>query len=194
NINQAQDAFQQCRSLLEDQLDYSDKLHCETAINEIEKHLDKLDQIEDEFKLVQNLAEGLTFTFNKGPLIQAMEQGDWILLDNINCARGDVIERLNSLAEAKPTLTLYDSASSQQYSRGNGIHKDFRLFVIANNNRKMANRLSSAWRNRCLIIRMQTLDDGLNLDHVEQHDLAEIIKGELQGINGGQELTHTLLR
>ncbi|CAF5153189.1 unnamed protein product, partial [Rotaria socialis] len=27
-----------------------------------------------------------------------MERGDWILLDNVNCARGDVIERLNSLA------------------------------------------------------------------------------------------------
>ncbi|CAF4622973.1 unnamed protein product [Rotaria socialis] len=123
-----------------------------------------------------------------------MERGDWILLDNVNCARGDVIERLNSLAEAEPTLTLYESATSQQYSRGNGIHSDFRLFVIANNNRKMANKLSSAWRNRCLIIRMQPLDDELTVHNVDQHDLSEIVKGELQGINGGQELTHTLLR
>ncbi|CAF4386859.1 unnamed protein product, partial [Didymodactylos carnosus] len=125
---------------------------------------------------------------------QAMERGDWILLDNINCARGDVIERLNSLAEAEPTLTLYESATSQEYRRGNGIHKDFRLFVSANNNRKMANKLLSAWRNRCLVIRMQPLDNELTIDNVEQHDLAEIIKGELQGINSGQELVHTLLR
>ncbi|CAF1570011.1 unnamed protein product [Adineta steineri] len=58
----------------------------------------------------------------------------------------------------------------------------------------MANKLSSAWRNRCLIIRMQPLDNELKVDNVDQHDLAEIVKGELQGINGGQELAHTLLR
>ncbi|CAF2953951.1 unnamed protein product [Rotaria sp. Silwood2] len=192
--DQAQNAFQECHLLLENELERANRIHSETIAEEIEKYLDTLGQIEDEFKLVKNLGEGLTFAFNKGPLIQAMERGDWILLDNINCARGDVIERLNSLAEAEPTLTLYESATSQQYCRGNGIHKDFRLFVIANNNRKMANKLSSAWRNRCLIIRMQALDDELTVDNVEQHDLAEIIKGELQGINGGQELTHTLLR
>ncbi|CAF1192426.1 unnamed protein product, partial [Didymodactylos carnosus] len=190
----AQDAYQQCRQLLEKELERSNQVYGETISEEIEKYLDILEQIEDDYKLVQNLGEGLTFTFNKGPLIQAMERGDWILLDNINCARGDVIERLNSLAEAEPTLTLYESATAHQYRRGNGIHKDFRLFVIANNNRKMANKLSSAWRNRCLIIRMQALDNELIVDNVEQHDLAEIIKGELQGINGGQELTHTLLR
>ena len=179
---------------MEKELEHATQTHGATIAEEIEKYLDTLDQIEDEFKLVQTLGEGLTFVFNKGPLIQAMERGDWILLDNINCARGDVIERLNSLAEAEPTLTLYESVSAHQYRRGNGIHKDFRLFVIANNNRKMANKLSSAWRNRCLIIRMQPLDNELLVDNVERHDLAEIIKGELQGINGGQELTHTLLR
>ncbi|CAF0790029.1 unnamed protein product [Adineta steineri] len=194
NSDQAQDAFQQCRSLLEHELKHSKELQGETIAEEIEKYLDILDQIEDEFKLVKNLGEGLTFTFNKGPLIQAMERGDWILFDNINCARGDVIERLNSLAEADPTLTLYESSEAQEYSRKNGIHKDFRLFVIANNNRKMANKLSSAWRNRCLIIRMQPLDDQLTFDNIHQHDLADIVKGELQGINGGQELAHTLLR
>ncbi|CAF4758962.1 unnamed protein product, partial [Rotaria sp. Silwood1] len=190
----ALDAYQQCRILLENTLDQSNEIYVELISQEIEKYLDMLEQVEDDYKLVQNLGEGLTFTFNKGPLIQAMERGDWILLDNINCARGDVIERLNSLAEAEPTLTLYESATSQQYSRGNGIHNDFRLFVIANNNRKMANKLSSAWRNRCLIIRMQPLDNELTVDNVDQHDLAEIVKGELQGINGGQELAHTLLR
>ena len=190
DTDRVEDAYRQCRQLLEKELEDVNQ----TVVEEIEKYLDTLEQVEDEFQLVQNLGEGLTFAFNKGPLIQAMERGDWILLDNINCARGDVIERLNSLAEADPTLTLYESASAHQYRRGNGIHKDFRLFVIANNNRKMANKLSSAWRNRCLIIRMQPLDNELLVDNVEQHDLAEIIKGELQGINGGQELTHTLLR
>ncbi|CAF1638556.1 unnamed protein product, partial [Adineta ricciae] len=194
NTDQAQDAFQQCRSFLEHELKQADEVHGQAIVEEIEKYLNTLDQVEDEFKLVKNLGEGLTFTFNKGPLIQAMERGDWILFDNINCARGDVIERLNSLAEADPTLTLYESSEAEQYSRGNGIHKDFRLFAIANNNRKMANKLSSAWRNRCLIIRMQPLDNQLTFENIHQHDLADVVKGELQGINGGQELAHTLLR
>ncbi|CAF3456385.1 unnamed protein product, partial [Rotaria sp. Silwood2] len=137
--NQVEDAFQRCRLLLENELERANRIHNETIAKEIENYMDTLDRIEDEFKLIKNLGEGLTFTFNKGPLIQGMERGDWILLDNINCARGDVIERLNSLAEADPTLTLYESAEAQEYSRNNGIHKDFRLFVIANNNRKMAN-------------------------------------------------------
>ena len=153
-----------------------------------------IDQVEDDWRLVQKLGEGLTFTFTKGPLIQAMERGDWILLDNINCARGDVIERLNSLAEAEPTLNLYESSDGHQYKRGNGIHPNFRLFVIGNTNRKGSQKLSNAWRNRCLIVRMQRLDDQLKIDNVEEHDAAELLKGELQGINAGQEFAHTLLR
>ncbi|CAF3938121.1 unnamed protein product, partial [Rotaria sp. Silwood1] len=55
-----------------------------------------------------------------------MENGNWIILDNSNCACGNVVEDLNPLAEAEPTLTLYKSATSRQYCHDNGNTQSFR--------------------------------------------------------------------
>ncbi|CAF5071606.1 unnamed protein product, partial [Rotaria sp. Silwood1] len=42
------------------------------------------------------------FTFVESEFVQAIREGWWVLLDNINSAPPDVLERLNSLTEDKP--------------------------------------------------------------------------------------------
>merc|ERR1712078_731846 len=46
------------------------------------------------------------FEWSDGPLVQAMQNGDAILIDEINLAADAVIERLNSVLEPERTLTL----------------------------------------------------------------------------------------
>ena len=43
---------------------------------------------------------GLAFSFVEGSLIQAIRDGDWILLDEINLATAETLECLNGLLES----------------------------------------------------------------------------------------------
>ena len=46
------------------------------------------------------------FQWVDGPLVQAMKQGDMLLIDELNLADDAVLERLNSVLEPGRTLTL----------------------------------------------------------------------------------------
>ena len=128
----------------------------------------------EEYRTCTSMEEGLSFTFVEGGLVEAIKSGDWVLLDNLNCARGDVIERLNSLFEINPTLNLFESGQEVVLSRQNGMHADFRLFATVNTDRK-APKLSAALRNRCIIVRLHSLDDNLSFDNVASHDLFHVM-------------------
>ena len=54
--------------------------------------------------------------FRKGPLLDAIENGKWIVIEDIHLARGDLLERLNSLCEENPTLNVIESNKPLFYS------------------------------------------------------------------------------
>ena len=72
--------------------------------------------------------------FRKGPLLEAMEQGHWIVIEDTHLANNDVIESLNSLCEENQTLKItagnqeliYVSRKSKQNEIR--IHSNFRIF------------------------------------------------------------------
>lgn len=55
---------------------------------------------------------GFGFSFQEGPLLQSLTEGHWILLDEINLAGTETLERLNSLLDSKVSVlhpsVLYD--------------------------------------------------------------------------------------
>merc|ERR1711879_159493 len=72
--------------------------------------------------------------FSYSALVQAMKDGNWVLLDNIHLAPSEVIERLNSLAEEEPTLTIYETLPAETWTRNSDnpntcIHPNFQLFA-----------------------------------------------------------------
>ncbi|CAF5168326.1 unnamed protein product, partial [Rotaria sp. Silwood1] len=81
------------------------------------------------------------FTFVESEFVQAIREGWWVLLDNINSAPPDVLERLNSLTEDKPMLSLYENSKGEVLRENQGIHQNFRLFTTANLNRIYSNKL-----------------------------------------------------
>lgn len=84
-----------------------------------------------------------------------------VLLDNLNSAPPEVVERLNSLMEDEPRLHLYEHADGETLSYDGGtIHKDFRLVATANFGRPGAHKLSSALLNRVICQHMPALDAG----------------------------------
>lgn len=84
-----------------------------------------------------------------------------VLLDNVNSAPPELLERLNSLMEDEPTLHVYEHAEGEVLSYSDGsIHPDFRLIATADMRRPGAYRLSSATLNRVICLHMPALDQG----------------------------------
>jgi midasin len=87
------------------------------------------------------------FEWSDGPLVQAMQNGDAILIDEINLAADAVIERLNSVLEPERTLTLSERGGSDNCEIV--AHPEFRLFATMNPGLDFGKReLSPALRSR----------------------------------------------
>lgn len=82
-----------------------------------------------------------------------------VLLENVDSCPPEVLERINSLCEDQPSLTLYEHSQGEMFSSRDGtIHKDFRLFMTTCPGRPSAYKLSQAMENRVMTIHCPPLD------------------------------------
>jgi hypothetical protein len=118
-----------------------------------------------------------------------------VLLDNLNSAPPEVVERLNSLFEDSPSLHLYEHSDGEVLSRTAGsIHPDFRLFGTCNPSRVSAHKVSTALLNRVIRICLLPLGSGLSIDNADDHDLMHILAHRFSGVHGGLELASLCVR
>ncbi|MFL5338560.1 MAG: AAA family ATPase [Gemmataceae bacterium] len=84
-----------------------------------------------------------------GPVVTALKKGWWVLLDEVNLAEPQILERLNSVLEREPTFVLTEHDHSAFGTGGSAIHPDFRIFATMNP-AEYAGRsvLSPAYRDR----------------------------------------------
>ncbi len=84
-----------------------------------------------------------------GLVVRAMRQGWWVVLDELNLAEPQILERLNSVLEREPSLVLTEHDNSVLGPGGEPVHPDFRVFATMNP-AEYAGRsvLSPAYRNR----------------------------------------------
>jgi AAA domain (dynein-related subfamily) len=84
-----------------------------------------------------------------GLVPQAMRQGWWLLLDEVNLAEPQILERLNSVLETEPSLVLTEYDNSLIGPGGAPVHSSFRIFATMNP-AEYAGRsvLSPAYRDR----------------------------------------------
>ena len=66
--------------------------------------------------------------FIGGTVTEAVKNGDWILLDEVNMAPASVMECLSQLLESEGSITLYEAMDYKSIRR----HKEFRLFACMN--------------------------------------------------------------
>ncbi len=73
--------------------------------------------------------KNLVFSFVEGPLVKALRQGDWILLDEINLAAAETLDSLTGLLQsATSSITLTERGDLDPIPR----HSNFRLFACMN--------------------------------------------------------------
>ncbi|KAI6241255.1 Midasin [Aphelenchoides fujianensis] len=100
--------------------------------------------------------------FREGVLLQAMRNGDWVILDELNLAPTEVLESLNRLLDDNREMHVAETDSMVK------AHPRFRIFATQNpvgaySGRK---RLSRAFMNRFVI---------LNVQQPPNNELAEIV-------------------
>jgi len=95
-------------------------------------------------ELVSSSSQG-RFEWVDGPLVRAMKQGDWILLDAANLCNPSVLDRLNSLCEADGMLILSERGYVQGQVPLITPASSFRLFMSVD---PQYGELSRAMRNR----------------------------------------------
>ena len=70
---------------------------------------------------------GFIFQFVEGTLIKSIQEGDWILLDEINLASDSVLNKLATIVQGNHIL-LNERADIVETKR----HADFRIFMCMN--------------------------------------------------------------
>lgn len=70
-----------------------------------------------------------------GVIPRAMREGKWVILDEINLAEPQILERINPVLERNPSLTITED-SGQKIEAGSqdeaALHPDFRIFATMN--------------------------------------------------------------
>ncbi|CAF3117064.1 unnamed protein product [Rotaria sp. Silwood2] len=187
-------ALEQVKTLLEPlnqmvQIPTSVRILVLCYIQQADYFLTKLDYFELKTKDKSEIA----FAFVESEFVEAIREGWWILLDNVNSAPPEVLERLNSLTEDNPMLSLYEKSNGQILTQKNGIHQNFRLFTTANLNRIHSNKLSSAFLNRVIKIWLPMIDADIDINSPDSNDLYDLICAQLADVSAGKDLAKLLL-
>ena len=93
--------------------------------------------------------EGHPWRWQDGLVIEAMKRGWWVVLDELNLAEPQILERLNSVLERIPSIIMTEYDNSLIGPGGVAVHPRFRMFGTMNP-AEYAGRspLSPAYRDR----------------------------------------------
>lgn len=100
------------------------------------------------------------FEWHDGPLLRAMQEGSWLLLDSANLCSASVLDRLNSLFEPNGSLLLSERGIVDGEIPLIKPHPNFRLFMALD---PQYGELSRAMRNRGLEISLCGRQDDSHL-------------------------------
>ncbi|XP_061479315.1 midasin isoform X2 [Rhineura floridana] len=110
-----------------------------------------------------------TFEWVDGMLVQALQSGDWLLMDNVNFCSPSVLDRLNALLEPGGVLTMSERGVIDGVTPTITPHPNFRLFLSMDPSH---GEISRAMRNRGIEIYVP--GDSNSLD---PHDVKLLLHG-----------------
>ncbi len=98
------------------------------------------------------------FEWLDGIIVQALQKGHWLVLDNANLCSASVLDRLNSLLEPGGYLIINENCSPNGEPRLVRPHPDFRVFLTVD---PRYGELSRAMRNRAVEIYIEPCSSNL---------------------------------
>lgn len=120
-------------------------------------------------KKVQQVEDSFAFSFIPGALVEAIEKGKWVLLDELNLAPGEVLQRLSGLLESvQSSLILSERGDVTPIKR----HPNFRIFAAMNPATDVGKKsLAPAVRNRFSEFYVNELTDKSDLELIVRSSL-----------------------
>ncbi|KAI8894601.1 P-loop containing nucleoside triphosphate hydrolase protein [Globomyces pollinis-pini] len=109
-------------------------------------------------KLINSGVKG-QFEWMDSTLINAMEEGSWILIDNVNMCSSSVLDRLNSLLEVGGLLAINERGLVDGEVKIVKPHENFRMFMAMD---PRQGEISRAMRNRSIELYICDLDADQN--------------------------------
>lgn len=67
-----------------------------------------------------------------GILPRAMKQGSWVILDEINLAEAQILERMNPVLERNPSIVISEHEGEKIGGNAEPVNEDFRIFATMN--------------------------------------------------------------
>lgn len=112
------------------------------------------------------------FAWKDAPFLQAMQKGEWVLLDEMNLASQSVLEGLNACLDHRGEV--YISELDQVFKR----HPDFRLFAAQNPHHQGGGRkgLPASFVNRFIVVYADVFKDE-DLRLIASHNFPELDHG-----------------
>ena len=152
------------------------------AISEKENVQDfTIDEFKKQYSLLERKLSCKAFEWVDGALVEGIENGHWVLLENVNFCNPSVLDRLNSLLEPNGFLLLNESGQKSDDGSARMVypHKDFRIFMCMDpsvgNDSSFEDHgvrgleISRAMRNRCIELCMlastELKEDSMSLEH-----------------------------
>jgi len=133
--------------------------------------------------------EAGNFAWRDAPFLQAMQKGEWVLLDEMNLASQSVLEGLNACLDHRGEV--YISELDQVFKR----HSDFRLFAAQNPHHQGGGRkgLPASFVNRFIVVYADVLKDE-DLKLIASHNFPKL-SAEVVGhlIDFVSEIDHQLV-
>ena len=104
-------------------------------------------------RYVPNDAENsnVQWVWENGEILKAMKYGWWVILDEVNLAEPQILERLNSLLENPPKLNATEKTPPIEFGGATGelVHPSFRIFATMNPAEYSGrNAMSPAYKDR----------------------------------------------
>jgi midasin len=96
------------------------------------------------------------FVWIDGILVDALQKGKWLILDNANLCSPSVLDRLNSLLEPNGSLIINEHVADDGTPRVIRPHANFRVFMTVDSR---YGELSRPMRNRALEIHLLESED-----------------------------------
>lgn len=123
-----------CVGLFQAEMDCNDLGRCIKAVQAFGHFVEQTYSVNSERfrQLIEQLESqnhGSSFEWMDGVLVEAIQNGHWILLDDANLCPASVLDRLNGLLETDGSLVLSEAGCRDGTLRTIAPHKDFRLFV-----------------------------------------------------------------
>lgn len=116
--------------------------------------------------------DSVPFAWEDGPLVQAMRDGDILLVDEMSLAEDSVLERLNSVLEQGRALTLPEKGGEEVEELV--AHKNFRVLATMNPGGDFGKKeLSPALRNRFCEIWIGASSDEAEMAQIVQRRIPQ---------------------